>query len=136
MRVTVDIYSFDNLGQAAYASLWLDTEMRRWSRESHDLLELPKWGILELAPGVTLVCGETDTCHIVTLEKLDLYSSFQLQRTGDRPGDAGPQEGASGRALMYQRDDENKPSIGRWRILCVDHETIRAEHSIFADDVD
>jgi hypothetical protein len=47
-----------------------------------------------------------------------------------------PQEGASGRALMYQRDDENKPSIGRWRILCVDHETIRAEHSIFADDVD
>jgi hypothetical protein len=90
MRVTVDIYSFDNLGQAAYASLWLDTEMRRWSRESHDLLELPKWGILELAPGVTLVCGETDTCHIVTLEKLDLYSSFQLQRTGDRPGDADP----------------------------------------------
>src|SRR5260370_2411448 len=113
MRVTLDIYSFDNLSQAAYASLWLDTEMRRWSRESHELLELPKWGILELAPGVTLVCGETDTCPIVALEKLDLYSSVQLQRTGERHGDARPQEGASGRALMYQSDEENNPSTAR-----------------------
>jgi hypothetical protein len=135
MRITLDLYSFAHLSQAAYASLWLDTEMRRWSREGHELLELPKWGILELAPGVTLLCGETDNCPIVALEKLDLYSSVQLQRTGGRHSDAGPHEGASGRALMYLSDEEKKPPIGKWRILCVDHETIRAEHSNFADDI-
>jgi uncharacterized protein DUF3564 len=74
MRITLDLRSFDDFDEAAFASLWLDTEMHRWSRESHEQLDLPKWGVVNLSPGETHLCGQTenDRIPLVRLEGLDL----------------------------------------------------------------
>lgn len=42
MRTTLDLRSFDVFEETAFAFLWLDTELHRWSREIHELLDLPK----------------------------------------------------------------------------------------------
>jgi hypothetical protein len=138
MRITLDIHSFDDFDKAAFASLWLDTPMRRWSREGHESLELPRWGILEWTPTETQLYGpsENEPELIVCLEKLDIYrivAARQMDHCNLPPGLHG---GASGRALLYDVKATNKPAVGRWRILYIDHETTQAEHSNFTDQVD
>lgn len=137
MRVTLDLRSFDDFDEAAFASLWLDTEMHRWSRESHEQLDLPKWGVMNLSPGETHLCGqaENDRIPLVHLEGLDLDQPSELKPTHYCNRPRSPHEGASGRALMCGADAAKKPSVGRWSILYLDYETTRAEHSNFADDV-
>jgi hypothetical protein len=137
MRITLDLHSFDNFGRAAFASLWLDTEMHRWSRESHELLDLPKWGLLQSTSGETHLCGQSETTPvvIVRLERLNLDQPSGPKRTRDRNRSIAPHEQASGRAVIYGADAGEKPSAGRWRILYLDHETTQAEHGNFADYV-
>jgi len=137
MRLTLDLISFD-FDDAAFASLWLDTEMHRWSRESHELLNLPGWGVLVSVKGETRLCGqsETEPATIVRLEMLDLDQLSESTRTHERSEPPGTHDRSTGRALLYGADAGGKPSVGKWKILYIDHETTRAEHSYFADDKD
>ncbi len=44
MRLTIHLDTFDRLNPMAFVILWLDKEMRQWSREGHHGLDLPRWG--------------------------------------------------------------------------------------------
>ena len=47
----------------------------------------------------------------------------------------GPFEGESGEALWCCREREAELRVGgRWRVQCVDKDTVLAEHSVFAED--
>jgi hypothetical protein len=122
MRVTVKLDSFDHAGSSAYAVLWLDRETRRWSREGHDTIELPSWGMLRSAADGTGICGAERDWTILLLKGLTLES-------------AGPLEGAQGKA-EYRAEEAAALEVGRWHVQCVDRDAIQAEHEVFADDQD
>lgn len=98
MRLTLDLNSFKDFGEAAFASLWLDTELHRWSRESHELLDLPKWGILVSTTGETQLCdqSETDPVPIVSLEKLRLDRFSESPQAHESSEPPGPHDRSSG----------------------------------------
>lgn len=135
MRLTIELNSFKDVGEAAFASVWLDTAMLRWSRESHELLDLPKWGIVVPATGETRLCDQSETApHLIaSLEKLDLDELAKSPHTHDFNEPPGPHDRSRGRALLHGCN-ETKTSVGKWRILFIDRETTTAEHSNFADD--
>ena len=137
MRLTLELKSFKDFGETAFASLWLDTRLWRWSRESHELLELPKWGIVVPAAGETHLCGQTESAPrvIACLENLNLDKLVSSTGTHDFNAPPGPHNQSRGRALLYElNNEEKKPSEGRWRVLFIDRETTVAERSNFTDE--
>lgn len=119
MRITVHLSTFDRLNPCAYAILWLDRERRQWSRESHFGLNLPAWGVLETASGMTQICAQQGGAPLFLLEGLDLES------------DTGPFEGETGAA---QCCGGRRHSAGHWYVQCVDDDALQPENGVFADD--
>ena len=124
MRITLHLDTFDRIAPNAHAILWLDNESPTWSREGHAGLRLPEWGKLRIDARGTLVCGQRDARPLFILEGLAMEAQ------------AGPFEGESGEALWCrgEREESEACFAGRWRVQCVDEDTVVAEHSVFAED--
>lgn len=121
MRLTIHLDTFDRINPMAFAILWLDKDMRRWSREGHHGLDLPKWGALRVDCGNTLVCGPHDSRPFCVLEGLDLNTA------------GGPFEGETGRTQWCANEGRTLMS-GHWHVQCVDTGCVNPESSIFAGD--
>ncbi|PFH20644.1 DUF3564 family protein [Burkholderia sp. JKS000303] len=121
MRITLHLDTFACDNPSAYAILWIDTAMRRWSREGHAGMDLPVWGTLVREGGATLMTGPDDAGALCWLDDFDL----------DAP--SGPFEGQAGIA-RWLRDARQAPVPGAWRVQCVDDTAETPEHEIFTGD--
>lgn len=118
MRLTILINGPDPTVNHDYAVLWLDIEQQRWSRESHDGIELPAWGELRDADGVTTLCAPSADTPLCTLRGLHVD---RRQHVSKSQGDA-----------TWSREASHAPMSGFWRLQAVDRQAIRAEHELFA----
>jgi hypothetical protein len=118
MRLTILINGSDPTVNHDYAVLWLDTDQRRWSRESHDGINLPEWGELRDADGVTSLCAPRDDAPLCTLRGLHVN---RRQEISSAHGDA-----------TWSCKSSHRPMQGQWRLQAVDRKVVRAEHSLFA----
>ena len=124
MRITLHLDTFDRIDPNAYAILWLDNVTHTWSREGHAGLQFPECGKLRGDARGTLVCSTHDARPLFILEGLAIGAE-----------EIGPFEGESGEALWCCREREAELRVGgRWRVQCVDKDTMLAEHSVFAED--
>ncbi|ACD20646.1 DUF3564 domain-containing protein [Paraburkholderia phytofirmans] len=119
MRLTVHLDTFDRAHPMAFAILWLDKDTRQWSREGHQGLDLPEWGMLHVDCGNTLVCGPDGSAPVCVLEGLDLNDA------------EGPFEGETGRAQWCAERGRDLMS-GHWHVQCIDTDQIAPEHGLFA----
>ena len=118
MRLTILINGPDPTVNHDYAVLWLDIEQQRWSRESHDGVDLPAWGELHDANGVTTLCAPSADQPLCTLRGLHVDRRQQISTA---QGDA-----------TWSREQSHKPMSGYWRLQAVDRQPVHAEHSVFA----
>jgi hypothetical protein len=119
MRLTILINGSDPTVNHDYAVLWLDTDEHRWSRESHQGIDLPAWGELHDAGNVTALCAPSEAEPLCTLRGLHVD---RKQRISATQGDAA-WSSASARAQM----------TGYWRLQAVDRQHVLAEHRLFGD---
>ncbi|MEM5383135.1 DUF3564 family protein [Paraburkholderia phymatum] len=85
--------------QWSRASLWLDNEAQKWSREGHAGLRLPDWGTLQVDARGTLIRGPHDALHLFILEDLAMNAPN------------GPFEGESGEALWCYHERAIGPRV-------------------------
>ncbi|MGN6230422.1 MAG: DUF3564 family protein [Trinickia sp.] len=120
MRITLHLDTFDT-DPRAYAILWLDDGLLKWSREAHGGLTLPEWGPLRAEPSGTLICEPSGTRPLFLLEGLQLGTQ------------GGPFEGELGLVRQCTPDSSN-PTSGHWHVQCLDNENVAPECGLFADD--
>jgi len=118
MRLTVHLDTFDRVHPMAFAILWLDKDIRQWSREGHVGLELPEWGALHMDCGNTLVCAPNSAVPVCILEGLDLNDAD------------GPFEGEVGRVQWCAERDRGLIT-GHRRVQCIDTEQTEPENGVF-----
>jgi hypothetical protein len=118
MRLTILINGPDPTVNHDYAVLWLDIDQQRWSRESHDGVDLPAWGELHDTGGVTTLCAPSASEPLCTLSGLHVDRRQQVSKS---EGDA-----------TWSCEVSHAPMNGFWRLQAVDRQAIRAEHSLFA----
>jgi hypothetical protein len=117
MRLTILINGSDPTVSHDYAVLWLDTDERRWSREAHQGIDLPPWGELRDADGVTTLCAPSTDAPLCTLRGLHV----------DRKQRVSSAEGSAAWTCVPAR----APTTGYWRLQAVDRQPVRAEHRVF-----
>lgn len=118
MRLTILINGPDPTVNHDYAVLWLDTDQQRWSRESHAGVDLPAWGELRAADGVTALCAPSADEPLCTLRGLEVNRRHEI---GASQGDA-----------TWPCPATRAPTQGFWHLQAVDRDVVRAEHSLFA----
>jgi hypothetical protein len=125
MRVTIKLDAFDHADSDAFAVLWLDRETQRWSREGHEALDLPTWGILRELPQGRAICDATRGRTLMMLQAL----AFEACAPQDVQEARGPAE--------YFPTEGNAADTGHWHVQCVEREPIQAEHDSFCtfDDI-
>ncbi|HTH73815.1 MAG TPA: DUF3564 domain-containing protein [Trinickia sp.] len=116
MRLTILINGSDPTVNHDYAVLWLDTEERVWSRESHDGIDLPPWGELRNEGGVTQLCAPTAD------QPLCILRGLRVERDSPTAAQGGAQWASSGKRTQID---------GVWRLQAVEKQAVRPEHSIF-----
>ncbi|MEZ2354641.1 DUF3564 family protein [Caballeronia sp. RCC_10] len=132
MRITIKLDAFERAA-TAYAVLWLDVDSGRWSRESHDRIEIPSWGTWQTAVNGTLLTDRDTHAPLLLLCGLELNASAASRLSLPL------QETHGGRAdrLIVDENAATRPcDSGHWHIQCVDCEVIVAEHEIFSDEPD
>ncbi|KWI59785.1 hypothetical protein WT72_10580 [Burkholderia pseudomultivorans] len=121
MRLTVRLDTFTDETPSAYAIVWLDTGERKWSCESHADMHVPAWGVVSATRGeLRLAAPDADHPLFVLLDFLGADRRL-------------PTTGATGEA-RWCRQAQHAPTIGRWRLQCVDGTAVEPEHRLFADD--
>jgi hypothetical protein len=104
----------------AFAVLWLDTDSCLWSREMHDGVDIPSWGLLRFEPGATLICDQHAPDPLCALIGLDVNDAAHLA------------EEQVGRAAWY-----GDPAPGlqpdRWHVRCIDATQTNAENGVFGE---
>lgn len=118
MRITIHLSTFDETHPCAYAIVWIDRDTQRWSRESHFGVELPAWGVVRSAPGVTRLCDPHGGAALCGLEGFELDDEY------------GPLEGEIGGARWCR--DRGR---GHWRVQCIDEYATRSQYGFFAGDL-
>jgi len=118
MRLTILINGPDPTVNHDYAVLWLDTDQRRWSRESHDGIDLPEWGEMRDTDGVTALCAPLNESPLCTLRGLHVN---RRQEISTSHGDA-----------TWSCEASHAPMEGQWRLQAVDRLAVHAEHALFA----
>lgn len=116
MRLTILINGSDPTVNHDYAVLWLDTEERVWSRESHDGIDLPPWGELRDEGGVTQLCAPTAE------QPLCILRGLHVERDCPTAAQGGAQWASSGKRTQTD---------GVWRLQAVEKQVVRPEHSVF-----
>ncbi|MGN6231140.1 MAG: DUF3564 family protein [Trinickia sp.] len=115
MRLTILINGSDPTVNHDYAVLWLDTDERVWSRESHDGIDLPPWGELRDEGGVTQLCAPTEERPLCTLCGLHVERDLLTAAQGGAQWSCGTVGGGD----------------GFWRLQAVEKMTPPPEHSVF-----
>jgi hypothetical protein len=104
----------------AFAVLWLDTDSCLWSREMHDGVDIPSWGLLRFEPGATLIFDQHGPIPLCALIGLDGNDATRVA------------EDQVGHAVWY-----GDPAPGlqpdRWQVRCVDVTQTKAENGVFAE---
>jgi hypothetical protein len=116
MRLTILVNGSDPTVNHDYAVLWLDTEERVWSRESHNGIDLPPWGEMRDENGVTNLCAPTADTPLCTLRGLHVDR--------DQPSAA---QGAAEWSCTARR----VPMDGVWRLQAVERRSVQPENSVF-----
>lgn len=117
MRLTILINGSDPTVNHDYAVLWLDTDERVWSRESHDGIDLPPWGEMHDENGVTTLCAPSEEAPLCTLRGLHVD---RHQRVSTAHGTA-----------AWSSVEKHIPMDGFWRLQAVDRQSVSAENSVF-----
>jgi hypothetical protein len=117
MRLTILINGSDPTVNHDYAVLWLDTDEHRWSREAHQGIDLPAWGELHDADGVTTLCAPSNDAPLCTLNGLHVDRRQQITSV----------EGAAAWTALPTAT----PANGFWRLQAVDRQKIKAENRVF-----
>ena len=118
MRLTILINGSDPTVNHDYAVLWLDTDQHRWSRESHEGIDLPKWGEMRDTNGVTSLCAPLDSAPLCTLSGLHVN---RRQEISSSHGDA-----------TWSCESSHERMEGKWRLQAVDRQAVQAENALFA----
>lgn len=116
MRITIKLDQPED--QDRFAVLWLDLELRHWSREMHSGVDIPSWGLLRTAPGETLMCDPDSTDALCALTGLDLENRARLV------------EGQFGHVVWYG-DSNQEARLDRWHVQCIESGSIEAENEVF-----
>jgi hypothetical protein len=120
MRLTILINGSDPTVNHDFALVWIDLDQKRWSRESHDGVNLPSWGEVRVAGEETALCAPQNDTPLCVMRGLSLSNAQEIQ-PGERNGDARwSGNGAQGEAAW------------QWRLQAVDRKTIRAANSLFS----
>ena len=117
MRLTILINGSDPTVNHDYAVLWLDTDERRWSREAHEGIDLPRWGELHDTDGIINICAPSTSDPLCTLSGLQVDGKQQIAA-------------AEGTA-KWIASSAGKHAVGYWRLQAIDRQTIRAEDRVF-----
>ena len=116
MRITIKLDQPADLD--AFAVLWLDLELRHWSREMHSGVDIPSWGLVRTAPSATLICDPDSTDALCALTGLDLEDRTRLI------------EGQFGDVVWYC-DSNFEVRLDRWHVQCIESDSIEAENEVF-----
>ena len=118
MRLTILINGPERVTNPDFALVWLDTLQQRWSRESHQGVDLPSWGEIRESNGQTVLCAPASERALCTISGLVVTRRQEISAT-------------QGQAIwpssvpQTQRPD-------RWRLQAVDRGSICAADSLFA----
>jgi len=117
MRLTILINGSDPTVNHDYAVLWLDTDQHRWSRESHEGIDIPPWGEMHDADGVTTLCAPSNDAPLCTLRGLHV----------DRKQGVSAAQGSA----AWSSAQAHTQTTGYWRLQAVDRQPVHAEHGVF-----
>ena len=101
-----------------FALVWIDLDEQRWSRESHEGVNLPSWGAVRANNGETVLCMPQSEVPLCIMRGLNL-NKWQEICAGH--GDASWSENGACNASTWQ-----------WRVQAVDRKSVRAANSLFA----
>ncbi|PLZ04152.1 hypothetical protein CY652_00225 [Burkholderia sp. WAC0059] len=120
MRLTILVNGPDQAAHHDYAVLWLDTEQQRWSRESHEGIDLPEWGELHDTGSLTTLCAPGEDEPLCTLRGLhvDPDPKRQFRSTA---GDA-----------TWSCTPSHTLASGFWKLQAVDRMPVHAESALFS----
>ncbi|MCP3727522.1 DUF3564 domain-containing protein [Paraburkholderia sp. CNPSo 3272] len=118
MRLTILINGPDPSINHDFALVWLDTEEHRWSRESHEGVELPSWGEIRESGGQTALCAPGGDTPLCTIQGLCLTPRQQI--------------GAAQGQATWSSSRSPTPVSGYWRLQAVDRGPVRAADALFA----
>jgi hypothetical protein len=117
MRITVKLDCSADPG--AFAILWLDLDVRHWSREMHSGVDIPSWGLVRTTHGgAAVICDPDSTDALCTLTGLDLENRTPLI------------EGLYGDVAWYG-DPNLEVRLDRWHVQCIESDSIEAENAVF-----
>jgi hypothetical protein len=136
MRITIKLDAFDHASEAAFAVLWLDRELGRWSREAHDRLDLPPWGVWSCADGGLLLLDPETSQPVLMLRGLTLGTPANIANASAVCEPAETQNGCAEYFECGANREAHAPESGHWHIQCIDRETTVAEHEVFSDEPD
>ncbi|CAB3803958.1 hypothetical protein LMG28688_05878 [Paraburkholderia caffeinitolerans] len=118
MRLTILIKCPARTVNPDFALVWLDTREKRWSRESHQGVDLPAWGELQESDGQTVLCAPASDRPLCTISGLSVTRRQEISAT-------------QGQAIWPSSVVQTQRP-GHWRLQAVDHESIVAADSLFA----
>lgn len=116
MRITVKLDQPTDPDR--FAVLWLDLETHHWSREMHNGIDIPSWGLLRAAQGATLICAPDSTDPLCDFTGLDLEDRTRLI------------EGQCGQ-VTWHGDSGLEVPRDHWHVQCVEFGSIEAENEVF-----
>jgi hypothetical protein len=105
-----------------FALVWIDLDQQRWSRESHEGVNLPSWGAVRTDNGETVLCAPRSDTPLCIIRGLNVSKRQEIHSGhGDASwSDKGVSNGARSEAAW------------QWRLQAVDHKSVRAANSLFA----
>jgi hypothetical protein len=118
MRLTILINAPQPTANPDFALVWLDTLQQRWSRESHQGVDLPTWGEIQTSDGQTVLCAPASDQPLCTISGLIVTGRQEISAT-------------HGQAI-WPSSVLQAQGPGHWRIQAVDRESICAADSLFA----
>jgi hypothetical protein len=110
MRLTIKIDRRDQAMQPSFAVLWLDTEEQLWSREAHQGIDLPTWGMVKDVEGAIALCSADSGEAVCRLQGLSFDAIAPVAWSG------------RGKALLASQQAE-----GDWRLQAVETGTVQPE---------
>jgi len=118
MRLTILINGPERTANPEFALVWLDTLQQRWSRESHQGVDLPTWGEIQASDGQTVLCAPASDRPLCTISGLIVTRRQEISAT------QGP--------AIWPSSVLQAQGTSHWRLQAVDRESICAADSLFA----
>ncbi|WP_043284238.1 DUF3564 family protein [Paraburkholderia oxyphila] len=120
MRLTILINSPERTANPHFALVWLDTRQKRWSRESHQGVDLPTWGEIQESDGQIVLCAPASDRPLCTISGLIVTRRQEVSATHGQ---------VIWPSSVLQAQTQTP---GYWRLQAVDRESICAADALFA----